>query len=134
LGIAAARFLRPRINALNEAWLDVARTTEATGPAPIRMKVAIQRTTGWAGATEEKAVFVIPNQQPVLSAICPHEGCEVVWEQQKNRFACPCHDSFFGIDGSRISGPASRGLDSLPTRVVDGTIQVQYQETTLDHS
>ncbi len=49
----------------------------------------------------------------VLSAICPHEGCEVVWEQNTNRFSCPCHESYFAADGSRISGPSPRGLDPL---------------------
>ena len=62
----------------------------------------------------------------VLSAICPHEGCEVVWEQGMNRFSCPCHESYFAADGSRISGPSPRGLDPLPMRVQDGKLQVQY--------
>lgn len=134
LGVAAFRFLRPRLIALNEMWLDVARIADAIGQTPIRIKVAIQKLTGWAATTEERTVFLLPGKNQVLSAICPHEGCEVLWEQDRNRFSCPCHDSFFTADGARISGPASRGLDTLPTRVVDGTIQVQYRETTTDHS
>lgn len=134
LGVAAFRFLRPRLEAMSEAWLNVARVGEIVGQAPVRTKVALQRITGWAATNEERAVFVLPGKNQVLSAICPHEGCEVVWEQNRNRFACPCHDSFFTPDGARISGPASRGLDTLPSRVVEGTIQVQYHETTLDHS
>jgi Rieske Fe-S protein len=134
LGVAAFRFLRPRLLSLGEMWLDVTRLADAVGQTPIRTKVAIQRITGWAAATEDRTVFVLPGKNQVLSAICPHEGCEVLWEQDRKRFSCPCHDSFFTADGSRISGPASRGLDVLPTRVVDGTIQVQYRETTIDHS
>jgi len=62
----------------------------------------------------------------VLSAICPHEGCEVSWDGSSNRFSCPCHESLFAADGSRISGPARRGLDALPARVQEGKLQVQY--------
>jgi Rieske Fe-S protein len=51
----------------------------------------------------------------------------VSWEQTRNRFSCPCHDSFFAPDGSRLSGPARRGLDALPTRVQNGKLQVQYR-------
>ena len=83
--------------------------------------------------TEEHNVFVLPAKgNQVLSAVCPHEGCEVAWDGNANRFSCPCHESFFGADGSRISGPSPRGLDPLPMRVQDGKLQVQYvsQEQT----
>ena len=76
---------------------------------------------------EEHNVFVLPaKNNQVLSPICPHEGCEVLWDGQRNQFACPCHESYFAADGARISGPAPRGLDALPSRVQDGNLQVQY--------
>ncbi|MBV9209743.1 MAG: ubiquinol-cytochrome c reductase iron-sulfur subunit, partial [Acidobacteria bacterium] len=36
-------------------------------------------------------------------------------------------DSSFAANGERVSGPARRGLDPLPTREKDGVLQVQYQ-------
>jgi nitrite reductase/ring-hydroxylating ferredoxin subunit len=106
IGGAAFRFLRPRIGAVSEAWLDVAALTELKGPQPLARKIIAENTAGWA--------------------ICPHEGCEVSWDGGANRFSCPCHESYFAADGARISGPASRGLDPLPMRVQDGKVQVQY--------
>ena len=47
-----------------------------------------------------------------LSGVCPHLGCAVGWEGKS--FLCPCHDSRFGVDGARQTGPAQRGLDPLP--------------------
>ena len=127
IGGAAFRFLRPRIAAASESWLDVASVSELTGPQPISRKIVAEQVAGWAVTTEEHNVFVLPAQNnQVLSAICPHEGCEVAWEQARNRFSCPCHESFFSADGSRISGPSPRGLDPLPVRVQDGKLQVQY--------
>lgn len=128
IGGAAFRFLRPRLSAPSEQWLDVASLSELKGPLPLAKKIVAEQISGWAVTTEEHSVFVLPEKNnQVLSTICPHAGCEVSWEQLTNRFACPCHQSYFAADGSRISGPAQRGLDTLPARVQDGMLQVQYR-------
>lgn len=127
IGGAAFRFLRPRVAAASERWLDVATVAELSGSQPVTKKITTENITGWAVTTEEHNVFVLPAKgNQVLSAICPHEGCEVAWDQNTNRFSCPCHESFFAADGSRMSGPSPRGLDPLPMRVEDGKLQVQY--------
>jgi Rieske Fe-S protein len=127
IGGAAFRFLRPKLSAETDTWLDVAPVAELTGPQPISRKIVAEQISGWAITTDEHNVFVLPaKNNQVVSAICPHEGCEVAWEQNTNRFSCPCHESFFAADGSRIGGPAQRGLDPLPARVQDGKLQVQY--------
>ena len=128
IGGAAFRFLRPRLSAPSEQWLDVAALSELRGPQPVAKKIVAEQISGWAVTADEHSVFVLPEKNnQVFSTICPHAGCEVSWEQATNRFACPCHDSYFAADGSRISGPARRGLDALPTRVQDGKLQVQYR-------
>ena len=127
IGGAAFRFLRPRIFPATDAWLDVASVSELTGQLPLTRKIVAEHIAGWAITTEEHNVFVLPaKNNQVLSTICPHEGCEVMWEQVMNRFSCPCHESYFTADGARISGPSPRGLDPLPMRVQDGKLQVQY--------
>jgi menaquinol-cytochrome c reductase iron-sulfur subunit len=130
IGGAAFRFLRPRVAAASEQRLDVAVVSELSGPQPVVKKVLAEHVSGWAVTTEEHNVFVLPaKSNQVVSPICPHAGCEVLWEQSANRFSCPCHESFFAADGARISGPAPRGLDALPSRVQDGKLQVQYRIT-----
>ena len=124
---AAFRFLRPRISAATGRWLDVAPVNELLGAQPLGRKVVAEHIAGWAITTEEHNVFVLPGKgNQVLSPVCPHQGCEVLWDSQANQFACPCHESYFAADGARISGPAPRGLDQLPTRVENGRLQVQY--------
>jgi len=128
IGGAAFRFLRPRLTAPNDQWLDVANVSELTGPQPITKKILAEHVSGWVITNEEHNVFVLPaKNNQVLSPVCPHEGCEVAWEQARNQFSCPCHQSFFNADGARLSGPAPRRLDALPTRVQDGKLQVQYR-------
>lgn len=125
IAVAAFRFLRPRITAVTDRWLDVAVLNEIAGSQPVTRKVAAEHIAGWSITTQDHNVFVLPDHR-VLSPICPHAGCEVLWQQERNRFSCPCHESYFAADGSRIGGPSPRGLDQLPTRVQDGKLQVQY--------
>jgi glycine/D-amino acid oxidase-like deaminating enzyme/nitrite reductase/ring-hydroxylating ferredoxin subunit len=45
------------------------------------------------------------------SAVCPHLGCVVHWNAAECSWDCPCHGSRFDPrDGSRLNGPADRGL------------------------
>lgn len=133
LTTAAFRFLRPAAATTNEEarWIDVAPVSQLTGDKPVMRSISVERRAGWSSTREEYFVFVLPGQnQRVVSSACPHEGCTVDWQTDANNFSCPCHDSFFAPDGSRLAGPAMRGLDLLPSREKDGVLQVQYQSFT----
>ena len=128
IAAAAVRFLRPRVIAASNKWIDVAPLTDLKGTQPLAKKIVAEHIGGWAAVTEEHSVYILPaKNNQVLSAICPHEGCEVSWQSDTNLFSCPCHESYFAADGSRIKGPALRGLDALPTRQREGKLQIQYQ-------
>ena len=48
-----------------------------------------------------------------LSSICPHLGCQVLWEPQNERFFCPCHNGVFDADGTATAGPPAEANQSL---------------------
>ena len=92
--------------------------------------IQIEQLDGWRKTISEKAVYITKDQQDqlrVLTSICPHLGCTVPWNKEKNQFVCPCHGAIFSKDGSRVSGPALRGMDALETSVQDGQLLVRFQ-------
>jgi Rieske Fe-S protein len=53
-----------------------------------------------------------------FNASCPHLGCAVEFQEPRDAFYCPCHDSEFAKDGAvRGKSPSRRGLDTLEVEV-----------------
>jgi glycine/D-amino acid oxidase-like deaminating enzyme/nitrite reductase/ring-hydroxylating ferredoxin subunit len=52
------------------------------------------------------------------SAVCPHLGCIVHWNNAESSFDCPCHGSRFNCKGEVLNGPARSNLEKveLPPR------------------
>lgn len=107
-----------------EVWLFVARLVELgpgaslsyTGPTGERIAVARQAE----GDSAEDFV--------ALSSTCPHLGCQVHWEAQKDRFFCPCHNGAFDPAGKGISGPpgeAGQSLPRYPLKVDSGLLYIR---------
>ena len=97
---------------------------------PVMRTIQIEQVDGWRKAISEKAVYVTKDSQGqlrVLTSICPHLGCTVPWNKEKNQFVCLCHGATFTADGTRVSGPSLRGMDALETSVQDGHLQVRFQ-------
>lgn len=65
-----------------------------------------------------------PGKVIVLSASCTHKGCDVQWYLSDKQFLCPCHRGKYDANGVNISGPPPRPLPTIPSRVVNGDVQV----------
>jgi len=48
---------------------------------------------------------------------CTHLGCVVPWEEENGAFNCPCHSTFFTVEGVVKSGPAPRPLDMFQIEI-----------------
>lgn len=112
-------------------WSDVGPADSfASLSDPVQKLVVVEQRDGWRESIAQRPVYVTKDEQGqvvVLSAICPHLGCQVTWSGDKQQFFCPCHGSLFSPDGTRISGPTPRGMDCLATSVQDGQLKVRYQ-------
>lgn len=63
----------------------------------------------------------------VFSPICPHLGCRFEWHSDLDRFICPCHGSVFTITGKVVGGPSPRPLDTLPHKIENGELFVEWE-------
>ncbi len=67
----------------------------------------------------------------VFNTTCPHAGCSVACTGTE--FRCPCHNSSFNLDGSKLvsesgqENPSPRDLDSLEYEIRDGEIWVDFK-------
>ncbi len=105
------------------------------------VKVAAAATTGWVKAESQtvpvarpaEGTGVVANRggRPVgistvggetraVSAVCPHLGGVLDWNDAECTWDCPLHASRFAADGTRIEGPALSDLTELPRRAGDG--------------
>ena len=97
---------------------------------PVLKTIQIEQLDGWRKTVSEKAIYVTKDGQGklcVLTSVCPHLGCTVPWNKGKSQFTCPCHGAVFSSDGTRVSGPSRRGMDTLETSVQNGQLQVRFQ-------
>ncbi len=85
---------------------------------------------GWEKSLQSGTAYAIQlegQELKVLSDICTHLGCRVNWREDQQKFACPCHDAFFGIEGQVISGPPPRPMIALTHRVENGQLQIKLE-------
>ena len=112
-------------------WSDVGKLDEFTSlTAPVKKLIKVEQRDAWRKIVSDKPVYVLPPKDGtlrVLSPICPHLGCSIPWNEEKQEFICPCHGAVFKNDGALVSGPSPRAMDDLETKVEDGMVKVHYQ-------
>lgn len=89
---------------------------------PVLFRVVTNRVDAWTQYKDEPvgAVYVRREGASVraYSAVCPHLGCFI--SRGESKYQCPCHNSAFQFDGTRINpeaSPAPRGMDELAVDV-----------------
>lgn len=95
-----------------------------TYEAPAGQKVVISRLQGKDTADD----FI------ALSSVCPHLGCQVHWESNKDRFFCPCHNGAFDAEGQPLEGPpkdANQTLSRYPLKVENGLLFIEVPSDAL---
>jgi menaquinol-cytochrome c reductase iron-sulfur subunit len=121
LGLPAFVYLLfPPKAAKESEWVEVGDVTTLTPKSPVEMTFRYNRTDGWKISSEKSTAWVV--KQPDNSVVafgpqCTHLGCAYHWDDGKNEFICPCHNSLFSMDGKVISGPAPRPLDRYQTKI-----------------
>lgn len=67
-----------------------------------------------------------------LSSVCPHLGCQVHWQPQRNRYFCPCHNGVFDAEGRGVAGPVEGTvLSGYPVEVRNGLLFIKVAPAPL---
>lgn len=119
----------------SRSWSNLGTISDyASLTAPDRKDIEIKQIDGWRESIAKKPVYVVKGKRKpsiddteVLTAVCPHLGCDVPWIPSQNKFHCPCHGSEFAPDGALLRGPATRGMDTLPIKVENGKLKTLYE-------
>ncbi len=121
---ATARLLMP--NALAEPPRRIKVGTPADYP-PGKVETRFQPQHGiWV----VHGVYRNRRQIYALRSVCTHLGCITIWQENEQRFKCPCHGSGFYADGIHFEGPAPRPLERCAIRLAsDGQLEVDLSKT-----
>lgn len=115
-----------------QRWVKVARLAGLPDDTPVALPVVGEQVDAWTRAPHQRLGTVWLRKKSehrvvALQAECPHLGCSVQLDEAHHRFACPCHESFFTLEGRATSGPSPRGMDELETRITaDGDVEVAF--------
>jgi ubiquinol-cytochrome c reductase cytochrome b subunit len=113
------------------SWTKVGDMRSLSLGQPLRLDFSFNTQDAYIQETVTRSVWVIKHsasEVTVFSPICPHLGCHYDWHPEKKEFVCPCHRSIYSITGKVLGGPAPRSLDTLPFKVENGMLYVQWEE------
>jgi menaquinol-cytochrome c reductase iron-sulfur subunit len=121
LGLPALIYLLvpPRMRRQGE-WVEAGDIGQLPTGMPVELAYRRMRVDGWKVVSEKDTTWVVKtadNQVTAYGPQCTHLGCPYHWDEGKNEFVCPCHNSVFTITGQVVSGPAPRPLDRYETRL-----------------
>ncbi len=125
-----ASFLPVAIVACNSEFGSETLTASPNGTFEAIGTVAQLEQTGQLNVKVGDATAIVQrdptnNNLVAVNPICPHRGCEVVWQANESAFVCPCHAAKFGVTGEVLQGPAERALATYPLKTEGNSILLQ---------
>ena len=117
-------------------------TVDSLMETPQKFYIVDEKRDAWMNTPEQTlgSLFLrkVGDRIIALHSLCPHAGCMVQVGTKKNpqtgteeeMFHCPCHAAHFDLDGTRLDEVSPRDLDSLETKIEDGTVFVKFENFT----
>ena len=103
-----------------EEWIEIGDVARLHPSSPVEMAFRRNRVDGWKVISEKSTAWVVKSADNQITAFgpqCTHLGCAYHWDDAKDQFLCPCHNSLFSVEGKVVSGPAPRPLDRYETKL-----------------
>ena len=90
------------------APVEIGKLEDIPVGVPHPFSFTITKVNGWERTASNYGGFILrksenPDDMTVLSSRCTHLSCSVNWNQETRKFACPCHDASFDINGAVLA-------------------------------
>ena len=133
IGLPAVGYLiTPAIKrTATDVWVPLGPVEDIPVDQPTLFTFSRTRRIGWETTATSYGMYVLRSPDEhflVLSNVCTHLACRVVWKDDLQDYACPCHDGHFARDGRVLSGPPPRPLPAMEHKVEDGILSVHLVE------
>ena len=113
-------------------WIKLGETALLDLGVPVKREFSQSVADAWVEGRVQNSVWLFSEDGEQFTAYngrCTHLGCGYFFDAEKNVFHCPCHHGLFDVKtGAVVGGPPPRGLDTLPVRVDDGEVLVQFKQ------
>jgi len=111
----------------DSGFVDAGDISQLAPDSPVEKSFQDTRVDGWRVVTEKKTAWVVKTPDNKIIAFgpqCTHLACAYHWDAGVKQFACPCHNSFFSLQGQVLAEPAPRPLDRYVNRIQNNRLQV----------
>jgi Rieske Fe-S protein len=122
-------FIGPAFRKLKPDWMKIGEIDALPFGEPAHLTSIDTQTDAYIRERVIRHVWAIRRSATdvtVFSPNCPHLGCHFDWDPSTKKFRCPCHGSVYSPDGKVLGGPAPRPLDTLPVRIENGVLYVEW--------
>jgi menaquinol-cytochrome c reductase iron-sulfur subunit len=124
-------FIGPAFRKLQPHWMKAGKIDALPMGQPAHLTSVDVQADAYIRETVSRHVWAIrrsATEVTVFSPICPHLGCQFDWDSSTKTFTCPCHGSVYALDGKVLGGPAPRPLDTLPAKIENGELSVEWMQ------
>jgi len=125
------------VEGAKEGFYFVAQIGELDSHVPRRFTIVADKIDAWNFMQDQPIGSVYMRMQgeqvECFHTTCPHAGCAVSYELASQAYLCPCHNSSFNVDGTKLedgdsSNPSPRGLDALEVDIQGTRVFVKYED------
>ncbi len=121
-GVVVSAAVGPALKKNPAQWVQVDKLEDISIGSIKTVNINYEKQKGFYTLENNEPVMVWrkPEEIIVYSSECPHLGCQVQWDQERQRFLCACHGGAFDMQGNVVAGPPPRGLYRYKYKVEAG--------------
>lgn len=122
--------IKPALRIKKRKFVNAGRVSDLTEGNPQKVFFDERDNDAYIEEVARRDVWAVKHDATdvtIFSPICPHLGCRYNWDPATQHFECPCHGSVWAKDGKVLGGPTPRPLDTLPHKIEDGELLVEWE-------